>query len=281
MANYCIWIVSPPKYLHSQGAEEIAIALRSGLLAHGIDAPIKRQAWPPKEIPIILFPQLLSLCPQPIELHPRSIIYNLEQIQQGSVWLTENYVNILRNYNVWDYSFSNIEALKQLNVHNVDYVGIGYAPELTRIKAAEEDLDVLFIGSMNERRKEILESINQNGVQIATAFNMYGQQRDEAFARARIIVNIHYYEAKVFEIVRVSYLLANTRFVVSEKGSDALIEAQYSDGLVFCTAQEMPQVCFEYVQNEKARKAIAQKGFDIFSQLTQAHYLAPVINQLK
>jgi hypothetical protein len=60
---------------------------------------------------------------------------------------------------------------------------------------------------------------------------VYGQARDALVARARIQLNVHYYEAKVFEVVRVSYLLANGRFVVSETGADAEEEASFGPGV--------------------------------------------------
>ena len=39
-------------------------------------------------------------------------------------------------------------------------------------------------------------------------------------ARSKIVLNLHQYDAQVFEIVRVSYLLANRRAVVSERGAN-------------------------------------------------------------
>ena len=36
------------------------------------------------------------------------------------------------------------------------HCGIGYAPELMRITSAPEDIDVLFVGSVNERRLIVL-----------------------------------------------------------------------------------------------------------------------------
>ena len=51
-------------------------------------------------------------------------------------------------------------------------------------------------------------------------FNAYGGKRDALIARAKVVLNIHYYAAQVFEIVRVSYLLANSKAVVTEIGPD-------------------------------------------------------------
>jgi hypothetical protein len=63
------------------------------------------------------------------------------------------------------------------------------------------------------------------GLRVESAFGCYGEERDALIARARIVLNVHYYESKVFEVVRVSYLLANRKCVLSESGSDIDLEA--------------------------------------------------------
>ena len=48
-----------------------------------------------------------------------------------------------------------------------------------------------------------------SGANVIPVFGLYGPPRDALIARSKIILNMHLYDAKVFEIVRVSYLLAN------------------------------------------------------------------------
>ena len=40
--QYCIWVVSPPGYVHSHVFDEIAIGLHNGILKLGFEAPIVR-----------------------------------------------------------------------------------------------------------------------------------------------------------------------------------------------------------------------------------------------
>jgi hypothetical protein len=84
------------------------------------------------------------------------------------------------------------------------HCGIGYGPELTRIAPAPEDIDVLFVGSVNERRLIVLKQLAERGVNVDARFNLYGPERDAFVARARIILNVHFYDARLFEMVRVS-----------------------------------------------------------------------------
>jgi hypothetical protein len=48
------------------------------------------------------------------------------------------------------------------------------------------------------------------------AYDVWGPARDELIARAKVVLNLHYYEAAIFEQVRVSYLLNNEALVISE-----------------------------------------------------------------
>ena len=71
------------------------------------------------------------------------------------------------------------------------------------------------------------------------------------------MLNLHYYEAAAFEIVRVSYLLANRRFVVSEHGCDPEEEAPFSKGVVFTDYAGLVNACLTYLTLPAERRRIA------------------------
>ena len=127
---------------------------------------------------------------------------------------------------MWDYSLHNIDKWKTYwETMNCAYapvhVPLGYVPELTRIRPAPiQDIDVLFYGSLNDRRSAIIKALCDAGANVHTVFGVYGKGRDELIARSKVVLNLHFYEQKLFEIVRVSYLLANSKAVVTECSSD-------------------------------------------------------------
>jgi len=43
-----------------------------------------------------------------------AIVYNLEQIVEGAIWVTPGYLELLRHHRVWDYSARNCAALRDL-----------------------------------------------------------------------------------------------------------------------------------------------------------------------
>ena len=153
------------------------------------------------------------------------------------------------------------------------HCGIGYAPELTRIASAPEDIDVLFVGSVNERRLIVLKQLAERGINVDARFNLYCSERDAFVARAKIILNVHFYDARLFEIVRVSYLLANHKCVVSETGSDTAFENQFGSGIAFAPYTALAETCMRLLQDPAARGAVAEAGFDRFKAKPQTEYL--------
>jgi len=119
--------------------------------------------------------------------------------------------------------------------------------------APYRDIDVLFVGSIVERRLAVLQALHERGANVIPAFGVYGAERDELIARAKIVLNVHMYEAKVFEVVRVSYLLANRCFVVSERGLDVTGERPFEEGIAFVEYHELVNACLQYLADERGR----------------------------
>src|SRR6266850_3218057 len=270
--HFSIWIVSPPRYLHSRCFEEVALSLQAAFATLGFDAPIVTDPAQISDWTLVLGANLLPS--MSIALPPRLILYNLEQIQKDSVWLKAAHIGLLRRYPVWDYSERNIGALRELyGIANVTLCGIGYMPVLSRIAPAAEDIDVLFIGSLNQRRKAVLEEIAGYGKKVSAAYNLYGEQRDDVIARARLVLNLHFYEAQVFEIVRVSYLLANRKCVVSETGHHEGLEAPLRQEVAFAPYEHLTGACLQLLQNNEERDRLAAAGFESFRACSQVPML--------
>lgn len=270
--QYCIWIVSPPGYVHSRVFDEIAIGLNSGFSGLGFEAPIVRDVKDIVGKAIVLGCHLIPHL-NLLDIPKNLILFNLEQIQLDSFWMSQSYLDILRNYPVWDYSYRNIQELKKLGIDNVTHCDIGYEPALTKIPQSEEDIDVFFYGTLNDRRIKILNELKNNGLKVVALFETYGKKRDKYISRSKTILNIHHYEARVFEIVRVSYLLANKKFVISEVGQDDDLEKPFDEGMVFSTYKELVEKCMEYLKDESHRKEIAEKGFNLIKQRPQSVFL--------
>lgn len=261
--KFAVSIISPPDYLPSATFREVARTVHDGLIAIGHDSILTTRTDLPDRRHIIFGANLLSRYPQ--SLKPDSIIYNLEQVEAGSVWFDQNLLDLFQRHTVWDYSRSNVATLNAMNIAAI-YVPIGYMPCLSRIAtAASKDIDILFFGSLNDRRNRILTELIALGHRVEVVSGIYGDHRDGLIARSKIVLNVHYYESKIFEIVRVSYLLANRVFVVSESGDDRS-EDFFERGLVFSNYENLVRVCERSLaQSERYRRGVAEVGFALMA----------------
>ncbi|MBK7042770.1 MAG: hypothetical protein IPH50_03140 [Rhodanobacteraceae bacterium] len=159
MSRYAVVIPRLPDYPHSHAFDEIALALVEGLNALGHDAIHSDRAQHSERRAIVLAPQLLPLCG--LAVPDDAILYNLEQIDRSSSWITPEVLALFRRHALWDYSERNRAVLAQQ--HGIDHAAlmpVGHSLGLERIIAAPvADIDVLFYGSPNDRRIAVLESL--------------------------------------------------------------------------------------------------------------------------
>jgi hypothetical protein len=268
----CIWVVTPPGYIHSRAFDELALGLKRALADLSISVPI---VYSPEKVtgrPLILGGHLLAQRPD-MPCPEAAIVFNTEQVDPTSSWFSEGYPDLLRTRVVWDYSPANILMLTFWGIAGVKLCRIGYVPELTRIPACEPDVDVLFYGSLNDRREVIIDDLSTAGVRVKTLFGVYGRERDAWIARSRIVLNHHYYEFGRFEIIRVSYLLANRKCVVSETGIDPDLESPFREAVTFGKYDELVDICLRLLSDADRRRILAQRGFDIMSSMKQSDFL--------
>lgn len=275
--SHCIWVVSPDGYKHHHAFDEVAETLSHAFAELGGSAPLVRNPgeWQGRA-PIIFGANLLS--PEATNLIPAdSIVVNLEQAQANSTWMSGHYLSMLKRFPVLDYSERNMQALATFGVSHAALLPVGYSRSLTRIQhRAVKDIDVLFYGSMNERRHRILNALGERGLNVIHLFDVYGEERDTAIARAKIVLNMHYYETAIFEVVRVSFLLANGVCVVTEGRTDDVDLAPFADGLAIASEAELVERCVALAADERQRESLAMRGFRIMSSRWQSDLLRPL-----
>jgi hypothetical protein len=276
--QFAVAVCSPPGYLHSEAFREVAEALHHALLALGHDSVLTNHFDHDERRTIVLGSNIVA--GYGLEPPKSPILYNLEQVYDDSPWTTPALLDLFRRYPVWDYSQANIELLAAQQVPRLTHVPIGYVPELTRIVPAVEDVDVLFYGSDSVRRRAVLDELRARGLRVAWLFGVYGAVRDAWIARSKIVINMHQYEAKVFEIARVSYLLANRRVVVSEHGAHPAEDRDLEPGVAFAAYDELVDRCVELVNDEPARCDLGERGYQAISARSQATILHRALSEL-
>lgn len=269
-----ICIVSPPGYPHSGAFREVGESLEAAARELGHDVVLTTRTDLADRRSIVLGANLLSHYPH--RLRPGTILYNLEQVEAGP-WFELGTRDLLRRYRVWDYSARNATELERLGLPRPKVVPIGWSPVLRRIERGPEDVDVLFYGCVNDRRQAIIDALRQSGLKVEVLFGVFGAERDRAIARARIVLNVHHFEARVFEIVRVSYLLANGRVVVSERGAARDEEAPFEAGVAFADYDELPRRCLQLLAQPAERERLAQVGPQLMEARPVTRFLAAAL----
>lgn len=214
---------------------------------------------------------------------PGTVIFNLEQLGKANPAFTERLVYLQNRYQVWDYSQSNIDALRAAGfTEPIELMKIGHMPQMSRIPKAEvQDIDVLFYGSINERRAKVLTELKQRGLKVIHVFGVYGAERDELISRAKVVLNMHYYEPNIFEVVRVSYLLSNEKVVVTEADAACEIEDDYYAATNPCAYDQLVDQCCRFVGDANARKVLEDYAEFVMATRWQDAYLAGPLSRLR
>ncbi|MDD2850970.1 MAG: hypothetical protein PHY09_03605 [Desulfuromonadaceae bacterium] len=206
-----------------------------------------------------------------------TIIYSLEQSFEmfltpekpkdapfARIW--ESYRYIRQNFEVWDYSKKNIDAMLTIESKMpVKHVQIAYAPILQRIVRPQyQDIDVLIYGMPNDYRFDIFRKLSLMSIRCMFICGFYGSARDEMIGRAKIILNLS--GEGIFTIVRASYLLANRKLVIADMHPDLHYEFDMLEAVKFCPTEHIPFYVQHWLSNDNARLCAENNGFDVISR---------------
>ena len=214
--RYRICIITPEGYLHSACFIEVALLLKHSFESLNFDCDITVNKPGINKINVILGGNNLSS--QIFSSDFPYIYFQLEQLSDDEGWYSEKMLDLLSNaYDVWDYSKANIEFLKKRGI-KAKLLPLGYHPALEIIPPHhKKDIDIFFYGSLNQRRLDIIKELKKNpDLKCQAVYGVYGAQLYNLIARSKLILNIHFYNKSIFEAVRISFLLNNQCFVISE-----------------------------------------------------------------
>lgn len=276
--KFNICVVRPNGYIHSAAFTELAELVGYGLqdLGHTVALNINRIVTEATNIIIgchLFGPSVIDQVPK------SSIVINTEQIYADETIWNKNIFQWVSRFETWDYSEKNLIRLKEIGAKNVKLLRIGYHKNLARIAMAEnQDIDVLFYGSMVDRRRKIIESLQSSGCNVKVLFGVYGRERDALIARSKVILNIHQFKSQIFEIVRVFYLMTNAKAVVGEIGETTAIDRCYSDGIYSSRYEDLVDACKKLVRDKCLRRELEKTAVATIMKLPQHELLTPLLS---
>jgi len=253
--------IRPIGNICSEGLRDIAECICEGFCSLGYSAELSENKFSENCINFIIGWQLLGEINLDI-IPTNSIIYNLEQLGEKNSFYINQLVELSKHIDVWDYSQKNIDILMSSGVARIPrLLKIGTSKSMNRIaKPDVQDIDVLFYGTMNDRRADILAQLKDAGLNVVNLFGVYGEERDSYIARAKIVLNVHFYLMYIFETVRVSYLMANRKAVVAECNDATEVDADLLSGIKAVDYKNLVPACLELLRDENARAILEENA---------------------
>lgn len=276
--SYNICIIQPDGYVHSLAFLEVAELLMYSLQEAGHPAVIKKNQFIADGINVIIGAHLLNFNSRNA-IPDNTVILNTEQLSSVYTdWRDKMGQWFETGLEIWDYSPANIDVIRDLGVENVKLLNIGYQKELKRIPTdVEQDVDVLFYGSVNDRRRKILQGIQDRGLKLQYLGGVYAQERDKWIARSKVILNHHYYDSQIFEIVRVFYLLTNAKPVVAEVNPETVIEDRFREGVVATPYDQLIDTVCNLVRDPERLEVQRYKAFGSIIKYPQIDFTKKVL----
>lgn len=206
-------------------------------------------------------------------LPKKYIAYQFEQTGNTNSWFTETYLAKLRGaIEIWDYSIVNIQNLKKTyqGLPPIRYAPLGYSPtlhQITQKPTDEKKYDILFYGSSNPRRSRIIRNLRHAGFRVYYGeFSCWDEDRNRLISDSKIVLNLHYYPKPILETTRISFLVANSAFVISEPSLDPILDKEYHNYAVFSETDQLIETCRYYLENTEARERFARQAHLKFIQ---------------
>jgi hypothetical protein len=205
------------------------------------------------------------------------IFYNGEQLSMPHWKDDESWTRGLRNaLEVWDYAPSNEQIVAGLGVR-FQYVPFGYAPYYessfqanTRGKGLVQDIDVLCVGQLTDRRRLVIDRLQGLGVKVHSvtrANPAHGVTLDLLIARAKIVLSVYSYDdpsSQLADYARLDHLLANRRFIVQERPSRIGSDAALEQAITTCSYNELPDTCGRMLADPDARTRVSDAAYEWF-----------------
>lgn len=252
MNSFNVVTVVPEGDVHSVGLETWASVLEYGLRERGADVTSGRNSFDDSRINFIFGAHLLT-DQQAGELPSKCVIVNLEQLHALPGLATSTYLSLIKQYVVWDFSQKNLKFLNDnFGIEHSSYLPVSFAPTLeTSIEEVEKDIDVLFYGVLNPRRRSILSQLDEAGLNVQVLVGVFGEERSAYIARSKIILNVSYYGSDILESARVLEALALKKCVVSECGERTEFDSRLGIGAVLCPYDELVGTCLRLLGDPK------------------------------
>lgn len=150
------------------------------------------------------------------------VAFQLEQYVSGVFNKTKRVKKLQNAILLMDYSLKNIQYLLRhgFKAERLYHVPIAQCLPKKSILKPSYEYDIVFYGDTKiERRQHYLKALGRH-FKLNIITNIFGHAAIEELSKAKIVVNIHYYENSLLETTRLFECISNNLLVISEDASD-------------------------------------------------------------
>jgi hypothetical protein len=260
-------IQQPANYVHSLGLLDQARYFRYQFRRLGVSVSISKNRLRYDAINFV-FGAHLGFEAVQVQSHA-CVFVNLEQLGEGGAQVSPEYLQLLSSSAVVDYHAGNCSAYSACP-SEVPVLPLLFAPYLKPAQAIpleERPIDLLFFGSINERRRAWLDRIEALGLSVAVFDGpLYGPERDQFICQAKAVINMHFYASSRFEQARVAHCLSLGTPVISERAPHTDVLPPFDDSVFWLRDAELE----EFFKHQFGRPAFFERARQCLQRFEQA-----------
>lgn len=165
-----------------------------------------------------------------------SIIFNMEQLGSSSPFVTQDYLNFISKYIVFDYNYNNLSFLNKNKTIYFEFPLLPSKNFITDYKndhPTKKEFDLAFYGHINPRRLYFIDELKSQGLSINIISGLYSSELSSELLKSTAILNIHNYDSGIFEIARCLRPLAMGIPIISEKSAMSIKIKWENSGIFF------------------------------------------------
>ena len=233
-------IMQPQGYVHSLGFLDQARYARYQFRRLGAEVTIGKNRLREDAVNIIFGAHLGF--PTSLKQRYTCIFFNLEQLGESGAKVSQDYMDLLKSSAVMDYDERNLAAYgcKPGDVPIVSFMSAPYLAKHDLVPLPDRPIDLLFFGSLNERRRALIQRIEACGWNVAMFDQpLYAEERDHFIRQSKAVFNCHFYETSRFEQARAFHTLSLGTPVVSERTAGTQPPQAFENAVTWVTDETL------------------------------------------
>jgi hypothetical protein len=164
-----------------------------------------------------------------------------------------------------------------------------YSSKIVKKTYAEKDIDILFLGTLNRRRKFIINSL-KNKYNLVTTYN-FGEDANielcNLIERSKIVLNVlFYFNNIIFDYYRNSFILSTRTLLITEKSiakdyniEDGLLELE--NNIINVEYNKIIETVEKYINiSEKEYNILVDNQYNAFKKYKMDNKITNFFNKI-